>query len=324
MSTIFTTLAAAAAGVALVTSGTAVPVGGSGPTTTVDLRRPGTLERGDDVRIPHVEGTEVVDGETRIDLGTERFTLLGTSGEDYVVHRWFQRFGRDRVLRVTAAGERTVLLRGREAWGATLSSDGAHVLTNDNARRATLTAYDATDGAEVASARFRGYGFVLDAADGAAVVSSWGKDRTVSWDFVDGGRTLLADHVGYLADVAADRLATYTGDPYLDGCSQVSTLSTPDELLWESCQQKVARFSPDGERMLTMHILTDGVGPGEVDLRADDGTMLVTYTSRWFGQLRWEDEDTVLLDANSRRKGATVRCDLDLCELASDPEPTNP
>jgi hypothetical protein len=318
MSLFTTTLAAAATTFSLLAP--AAPAAAP----TVDLSRPGALERGDDVRIPHVEGTEVVDGAVRVDLGTERFTLLGSSGDDYVVHSWGQRLGREKVVRVTAAGDRTVLLRGRETWGATLSSEGDHVLTNDNARRATLTAYDAVDGAVVSSARFRGWPAVLDAEGGVAVVSSWQQEQTVAWDFVDGGRTLVAGLPGYVADLSADRLAVFTADPYVDGCTQVSTLSTPEERLWDSCRQKVGTFSPDGARMVTMHILSDGIGPGEVQQRAVDGTRLATYTSRWFADLRWEDADTLLLDANSRRNGATVRCDLDVCELASDVAPTSP
>lgn len=326
MSTILTTLAAAVAGLGLMAPAVppaSVPVSGDGRTTTVDLGRPGTLARGDDVRLPHLEGNVVVDGDRRIEVRNV-VTLLGETGDDYVVSTRSRR-GTSRVKRVSVTSEQWVLLTGREAVGVDLSSDGEHLLRNDNRRRATISVYDATDGAPVATGRFRDYGYVLDADAGTAVVSSWaGAGRAVSWDFVDGGRTLVAEKDAYLADISADRLATFTADPYLDGCTEVSTLSAPDELLWESCQQKVATFSPGGEQMVTMHILADGVGPGEVDLRAVDGTPLVTYTSRWFGQLQWEDDDTLLLDANSRRNGATVRCDLDVCELASDVAPSSP
>lgn len=315
MTTFLTTLATAVAGLGLMAP--------TVPTTTVDLSRPGTLDRGDDVRIAHLEGDVVVDGDRRIEVRNV-VTLLGETGDDYVVSTKAPR-GKYRVKRVSVTGEQRVLLSGTEALGVDLSSDGEHLLRNDNRRRATISVHDATDGAPVASGRFPGYGYVLDADAGTAVVSSWsGAGRAVAWDFVDGGRTLVAEKDAYLADISADRLATFTADPYLDGCTEVSTLSAPDELLWRSCRQKVATFSADGQQMVTMHILSDGVGPGEVDLRAVDGTTLVTYASRWFGQIGWEDVDTLLLDANSRRNGATVRCDLDVCELASDVAPTSP
>lgn len=317
MSTVLTTLAAAVAGLGLLT--TAAPPAA----TTVDLSRPGSLERGDDVRIPHLEGNVVVDGDRRIEVRNV-VTLLGESGDDYVVSTK-TRHGKYRVKRVSVTGEQWELLSGKEAVGVDLSSDGEHLLRNDNRRRATISVYDAADGSPVASGRFKGYGYVLDADSGTAVVSSWTDEgRAVSWDFVDGGRTLVAEKDVYLADISADRLASFTGDPYRDGCTEVSTLSAPDEVLWESCRQKVATFSPGGDQMVTMHILADGVGPNEVDLRDVGGTRLVTYTSRWFGQLQWEDADTLLLEAHSRRNGATVRCDLDACELASDVAPASP
>ncbi len=325
MSTLLTALAAAAAGLGLLAPSVppaAVPVAGDGPTTTVDLRRPGTLGRGDDVRTPHLEGDVVVDGDRRIEV-RNIVSLLGESGDDYVVSTKAPR-GRYRVKRVSVTSEQWVLLTGREAVGVDLSSDGEHLLRNDNRRRATITVHDAADGDLVSSGRFRGYGYVLDAESGTAVISGWATGRTVWWDFVDGGRTLVAEKDAYLADISADRLATFTGDPYDHGCSEVSTLGAPEVLLWASCSQKVATFSPDGEQMVTMHILTDGVGPGRVHLRAADGTALVAYNSSWFGQLGWEDDDTVLLDANSRRRGATVRCDRDVCERASDVTPSSP
>lgn len=324
MSILSTALAAVATSLALVAPAAPAPAPAAESTRTVDLSRPGALDRGDDVRVPHQEGTEIVDGDVRVDLGTASFMLMGTSGDDYVVHRWTRRAPRDRILRVTATGERTRLLSGRQSWGATLTSDGGHLITSDTGRRTTLRAYDATDGSAVASARFRGYGWVLDAADGTALVSSDLRSRTLAWRYLDGGRSVVADRAGYHADLGADRIAFFTADPYLDGCTEVAAVSAPEVVLWRSCREKVGSFSPDGQRMVTMHILSDGVGPGEVRQRTTDGTRLVTYTSRWFGLLEWEDADTLLLEAHSRRNGATVRCDLADCERASEVAPSSP
>lgn len=324
MNLVSTALVATVASLALVAPADPSPAPSAERATSVDLSRPGTLDRGDDVRVPHREGTEIVDGDVRVDLGTTDFLLMGRSGDDYVVHRWAPRAPHNRILRVTAAGARTRVLSGREAWGASLTSDGSHIITTDSDRRTTLTAHDATDGEWVSSARFRGYGWVLDASGGTALVSSDRRSRTVAWNYLDGGRSVVADRPGYNADLGADRIAFYTGDPYLGGCTEVASMSAPDAVLWRSCREKVGTFSPDGERMVTMHILSDGVGPGEVRQRATDGTRLVSYTSRWFGLLEWEDDDTLLLEANSRRNGALVRCDLDKCERASDVSPSSP
>lgn len=285
---------------------------------TVDLRHPGTRDRGADVRIAHIEGDTIVDGEVRIDLGTTRLLLLGPSGEDYVVQTWRERGGRVKVKRVTPDGDVTVLLRGRESWGAVLSSDGAHLLTTDRRRRATITAYDATDGSEIASRRFRGYGFVVDADGQTVLVSSWERDHAIAWDIDAGRRSKVVDHTVYTADLAADRIAYFTGDPYSGGCSVVTTVGDPEAQLWRSCRQKVASFSPDGSLLVSMHILADGLGPGVVKLRELDGSRLVTYRAQWFGMIDWEDADTLLLEANGKRRMATVRCDGTDCERASD------
>jgi hypothetical protein len=71
--------------------------------------------------------------------------------------------------------------------------------------------------------------------------------------------------------------------------------------------------------MLTMHLLTDGLGPGELKLRTVRGSKLATYTTGWFSGWQWESPGTLLLDVNGRRKSATVRCTLDACENATDP-----
>lgn len=86
-----------------------------------------------------------------------------------------------------------------------------------------------------------------------------------------------------------------------------------------SCRDRVAAISPDGEEMLTFHILADGLGPGEIHQREVDGTRLATYITGWFSGWEWESPTTLLLDVNGRRKFATVRCDLDACENVTDP-----
>lgn len=289
---------------------------------TVDLSRPGSLERGDDVRLPHLEGTTVVDGELRVEV-RNAMALLGPSGDDYLVTTRNDH-GLYRVKRVAPDGSTTVLLRGPQALYTVLSDDGVHLVRTDNRRMTGLTAYDATDGTEVASRTFRGYVEVLDADGGVVLVSSWQRPRTLTWDLATDERERVTPYVGYQGDLSADRLAVYTGDPYDGGCTLVTRPSAAGETLWESCRQKVATFSEDGARLVTMHILTDGAGPGALQLRETDGTRLTRYVASWFGSVGWEDVDTLLLDANGRRNGAVVRCDLTVCELASDVGPTSP
>jgi hypothetical protein len=71
--------------------------------------------------------------------------------------------------------------------------------------------------------------------------------------------------------------------------------------------------------MVTFHILTDCLGPGEVDLRTTSGKKLATYTTNWFSGWEWESRDALLLDVNGQHKASTVRCTLASCENATDP-----
>ncbi len=128
----------------------------------------------------------------------------------------------------------------------------------------------------------------------------------------------IAGRVGYEADLSSDRLASFTKDPYLGGCSVVTTLSDPGDQLWRSCGRRVETFSPGGTRMATIHILSDGIGPSEVWLRKSGGKLLAHYTSEWFGLLWWESDASLLLDTNGKTKSATVRCLVADCERASD------
>ena len=60
----------------------------------------------------------------------------------------------------------------------------------------------------------------------------------------------------------------YLGDPYMDGCQKVMALSAPRTRLWRSCDDRVLEFSPNGKRMVTTHILSDGAGLSKVDPKA--------------------------------------------------------
>ena len=91
------------------------------------------------------------------------------------------------------------------------------------------------------------------------------------------------------------------------------------ETMWQLKRIGAPAISPDGSRILTFHILTDGLGPGEIHLRTTSGRKLATYTTNWFSDWGCESPDTLLLDVNGQRKFATVRCTLASCENATDP-----
>ncbi|WP_210438207.1 hypothetical protein [Nocardioides xinjiangensis] len=290
---------------------------------TVDLQ-PQQLPRGADVAVPHVDDGVFVDGDRRIDLPGDDARVLGASDDGaWLAATWrTTRVGEQRgarVVRVRADGTVGTVLVGFEALDALLSEDGSRLVTVGDLgrRRAAVTVRSATDGAEVASRTFRGYPEVLTADDRRVLVRTAG--RTAWWRVgSDRVRTLTRGLSGP-ASIEHDLFVTYTEDPYLGGCSRLVRLSDLATTLWRSCRQRVAAFSPDGTQVLSFHILTDGVGPGEIHLRTVRGTRLATWTTGWFGGWGWESPGTVLLRVNGRRTASVVRCTLARCENATDP-----
>ena len=298
----------------------AVPAQAAAP--TVDLQ-PHRLARGADIVIPHIEDGALVDGARRIDLPGTDAELLGASGDAYVASTWRTNAVGEtrsrRIVRVEADGSIRELLRPLEAYGTVLSEDGSRLLTTSGDRTSQVRVWSAVDGTEIASRTFRRYPEVV-AADGRRVLV-----RTVErlqWWRVgrDSVRTVTRALTGQ-ASIEHDQLVTYTKDPYLGGCTRLARLSRPGTTVWRSCRDRVAAFSPDGTQVLTFHILTDGLGPGEVRLRSLDGTLLATYRTNWFSGWEWEAPSTLLLDVNGSRKYAVVRCTLDDCDNATDPVP---
>lgn len=281
--------------------------------------RPGALERGADVRVPHLVGRTVVDGDVRVRVrGGERVTLLGRSGEAYVVGVTSKE-GEGGVIKRVRPGAVRVLLRGVSPDEMVLSDDGRHLARTRSrtADRTRVTVYRAGDGAVVRQRAFGGSARVLDVDGDRMVIGSWGPRRTVRWNFARNAVATVVGRVGYAADISSDRLATYTRDPYNGGCSVVSRLARPGDTLWRSCRERVAAFSPRGTRMATIPLLSDGLGPNEVRLRGIGGRLVGHYTARWFDAILFESERALLLETNGARKAATVRCAASGCLRAS-------
>lgn len=285
--------------------------------------RPARLDRGEDVSIPHLEGKTVVDGDVRIEVSAGSVSLLGKSGTDYVVGAANSNYsGKFRVLRFTPDGTKTVLFRDIPIYELELSDDGAQVASSRfRDSRTRVRVFSAMDGTEEASRWFDGSVSVLDLDAGQMVLGGWSPQRTFSWEPTTDTVEKIVGRVGYEADISADRLATFTKDPYLDGCSVVTTLGETGEQLWQSCARRVDTFSPSGTRIATIHILSDGIGPSDVWLRKTGGQLLAHYTAAWFGLLDWESDASLLLDTNGKTKSATVRCLVADCERASDLQP---
>jgi hypothetical protein len=289
------------------------------PTTTLN---PAKLPRGADVSIPHLEGKTVVDGAVRIPVKGKSVRLLGKSGTSYVVATARRNGSGGRVLRYDAGGVPTELARAN-IYATELSGDGQTIVSSKVASggRTTVTARSASTGAVVATHVFKGYVNVLDAQDSEIIVGAFGPAGTQLWDTATDTVTVVTKRVGYRADLSLDRLATFTKDPYLGGCTVLSSISKPGQRLWESCTDAVTSFSTDGSRLATVDILTDGIGPNAVTARTLTGRPVGSYKVArrgWFGEITWESPTALLLQTNGPHKAATVRCDRTECELATD------
>lgn len=291
---------------------------------TVELR-PGSLSRGADVPDPHVEGRVLHDASMRMTFRAPRVTYLGMSGHRYVVHLSRKDGSNARVLWIRADESQRVLQRGLDVSQVLLSQDGRHLLTTPRQGRewTQVRVRDARTGRILNTHSFRGSVSVLDAYGGQAVLGGWGPNRTFWWRF-DGtdDSQRISGRVGYAASIVANRVASYTRDPYLGGCSVVTDLAARPNRLSRSCSERVDAFSPTGRRMATIHILADGLGPTEVHVRrTTHGAALAHYTAAWFGAVRWQTDTALLLDTFGRSRTATVRCVVADCERASDLKP---
>lgn len=294
-------------------------------TATVTIR-PAELERGANPQVPWVFDGELLDGRVRVDVPDSAW-LLGRSGVDYLV----QVPGDDasRVVRVAPDESRTRVLAVPAAHQVMLASDGTTLIRTAQRRvegvwRTVLHLHDPVTGTETDRRRFSGIVDVLDAEAGRAVLSSWTpRERTLLWDLVADTTEELARQRGYLADLSADRLGTFTKDPYLGGCAVLRVLSRPGEVLSRSCDERATAVSPSGLRVATIHILSDGIGPQGVTVRRDTGPRLADYRAAgWFGRVDFETDRALLLETSGRERQAVVRCAGTACERASWTRPT--
>ena len=83
----------------------------------------------------------------------------------------------------------------------------------------------------------------------------------------------------------------------------VSRISETGDDLWKSCTERVESFAPGGRRMVTVHILSDGIGPSAASVRTVGGRLLGRYSVQgWFGALTFESPKALLLEVNGKRR----------------------
>ncbi|RYC12838.1 hypothetical protein [Nocardioides zhouii] len=307
---LFTALAAAAA--------LAVPAQAAAP--TVELQ-PDRLTRGADIAVPHIEEGDFVDGERRVELPGTVASVIGEVADGWLVGtNNVDRNRNRRVVRVAADGSVTDVLRNLDTSTVVLSADGSTLAWQQyvSGGRKTITyAYDVATATVTGEKGPGPYVTLLDVAADRVVLGAG--QRVLQWRPSTGRQRTLVKKAAGSVSIEHDLLSIYTRDPYAGGCTKLVRLSDPGQTVWKSCRDRIAAFSPDGTQLLTFHILTDGVGPGEIHLREVDGTKLATWTTNWFSGWEWESPGTVLLDVNGERRSATVRCVLAQCEDATDP-----
>lgn len=310
----------------------AAPASAAPNTTKV---RPATLEESPATSVPHVVGRTIVEGEQETRVRGRNVLLLGTVEPGAHVVSVRRKKAGEAVYQVRLvrhdAADRT-LLTLRDTEHAIAGQDGStFVVVRYLFRRevSRLRAFALPSGDEVARVRQRGYPSVLDARlsddGGEVLLGRYERNVTSRWDLGTGKVTRVVGRAGFRADLAADRLASFTKDPYEGGCTVVSSLSDPDTRLWRSCEEAVETFSADGTRMTTTHILSDGIGPRQVIVREDDGSLVRRYrTDGFFARSWFEAEDTVLLDTRTGSATGVVRCVTRDCEVAGDVGPGDP
>lgn len=291
---------------------------------TIELK-PGALPRGDDFTGLHLDGHHtIVDGDRSVHTDARLQTVLGRSGQAWIATSGRADGSRPRLLRIRPDGTTRTLLRGPKTYDVRLSSDGERVFSVHIARfgvSSRVRVFDARTSDLDADRTFDGSVGVLEANGDRVLLGGWGPNRTFRWNLHTDTTRRIVNRVGYAASVADDLLATYTRDPYLGGCTVVSTLAKPGQTLWKSCKERVVAFAPGGQWLATIHILSDGIGPSQVNVRTYGGQRLASYTASWFGTITWEDATHLALFTNGKKHSAWVRCKVDECERASDLKP---
>lgn len=284
----------------------------------------GSLPRGAPPAVPYLEGGNahvLVDGTLRIPVPDNVIGLVGEVGHDYLVWAFANgRDGKEKIFRISPDGTKQLVLKARALYDAQASPNGSAIATSaiGTTRQTTLKVYDVGTGAVTRKRTMPGYGTVLDFDGNRVAVGVNNPNKTVTWSLATDTVTKVSGGIGYSVDLASNRLARFTKDPYAGGCTVVSTFSDPTTELWTSCRERVEAWSTNGSRIATVDALADGLGPGRAWLRKTGGRLLEAYDAPYFfGRLGFEDATHVLMDTYNRTKYAVVRCDGTTCERAS-------
>lgn len=301
---------------------TAAPAG-----AVTDLRiEPASIARGPDVAVPYLDGTTIVDGQTRVPLPGHNALLYGTWRGSYVAATGNAQWGNVRLWLVPAQGTPTRLRSGIDPFNTILDGGRIAYSYGVNISRPTIAVYDLALARETTVHAFAALPTLVDFGDGR-VLATFGppQAKTVSWDIASDTVTRLLSKRSDIADIDHDLIGFFDRDPYRGGCQVLAHLSDPTDQLWRSCKERIEVIAPDARRMATIPLLSDGIGTADVLLRTITGRGLVHYSiSGHFGRIWWETPTKLLLESFGPAKTAIVRCKSVLCDRATRLVPTPP
>ena len=288
--------------------------------------KPGALKRGPDVAGSHLDGKTIHDGDVSVTINAPNVMLYGKWNDFYIVARGNQQWGKVKLLQVSATGTTPKLAEFIDPFNTQLDADGGQVAYSygDSTDKPTIAVYDLLQEHEVSINTFTSLPRLLDYDEGLVVAAFWEfKVKTLTWDTV-------ADHIEKVnskranyASKAHDLLGFFNKAPDAGGCQVLTHLSDPTDVIWTNCDERIEAVSPDGKRVATIPLLTDGLGAADVMVRKVGGTPVVHYTiNGFFGRIWWETGTKLLMDSNGATKAALVRCKVAVCDRASAVTPT--
>jgi hypothetical protein len=288
--------------------------------------KPGKLSRGPDIAGAHLEGKTVVDGDVRVKLQAPRVLLYGKWNDFYIVATGDREWGNVKLLRVSATGVTKRLARFIDPFNTELDSDGGQVAYSlgDSTQKPQIEVYDLQLNQPVALNAFASLPTLLEFDEGLVVASFFSfKVKTITWDTVADVTLKVNSKVSNYASKAHDLLGFFSKDPFNGGCQVLTHLSDPTDVLWTNCDERIEAVSPDGKRVATIALLSDGIGPADVMVRKIGGAPVAHYSiNGWFGRIWWETPTKLLMESNGKTQSATVRCKVEVCNRATDLAPT--
>ena len=288
--------------------------------------KPGALTRGPDVAGAHLDGTTIHDGDVTVKLKQPRAILYGKWNDFYIVATGDREWGDVKLWRVSAAGVTKRLAKFIDPFNTELDADAGLVAYSygDSTSKPTIAVYDLDENAETSVNAFGSLPTLLDFDEGVVVASFLSfKVKTITWDIVSNDTLKVNAKAGNFASVAHDLLGFFNKDPFNGGCQVLTHLDDPADVLWTNCDERIEALSPDGKRVATIALLSDGIGPADVMVRKIGGAPVVHYSiGGYFGRIWWETGTKLLMEANGKTQAATVRCKVDVCNRASDLVPT--